>query len=188
MSDDDIIEEVLKDLKDLKGVKRGQLVEPDTEVSKNEIVIGEMDERLKRLYGLFHSVHIRGQKILSAGMEILICGREKDTTEFRKKISANCEELNKCECLHKIVEAVFWAEINQKFKKWERGGDIGVRKGFKVVVIEEKSNEQEVVQQLVPMGILTTNIPPEELVKEFEAFLKEKGAVTKEAERPITKH
>ncbi len=174
-----IIEKILEDL---KRVTPDKLVEPDEETSKNETVVGVMDERLKKLYALSYSYYYKERELVLAGMKILAHG-EKDIPELSEKLSNNCRELSKCHHLQELADLIFWGEINQKFKTWGQQ-KIAVRKGFKVVVIEKDDEQKEIAQQL----LLVTNMPPEKLFGEFEAFLKEKGAGEKEAEEPITKH
>ncbi len=102
----------------------GNIVEPDREVDGNDSVVGEMSEHVRKLYTLGKGLT---QEAAQNALDCHFCTDKVRKLELEVKAA---EYLAKAETLREIM----WIELFEEFGLW--GKDIGVRTGFKVVLIK----------------------------------------------------
>ncbi len=100
-----------------------QLFEPQTEISKIDHIVGEVDDDLKKLY----CIAMQWKK---AADETLPAARRINVDQDQQLAKAR-ELYQKSE----ILQEIFWISLEDSFNLWHRRS-IGVRKGWKVVWTE----------------------------------------------------
>ncbi len=101
--------------------------EPHQKITPNDNIVGDMSDDLKKLLTI---TILSGRKFAEMQVERKFGNLENDENwegKFR-------EAQEKTELLTKI----FWVAVRDEFSMWDKGS-IGVRKGFKVVWLDESS-------------------------------------------------
>lgn len=111
---------------ELSGLGLHEIIEPQTEVDKSDIVAGEASDDLKRIYTL-------AEKLREAGARYTVDARFSKDNRLRADLQRKVYELSqKVETLTQI----FWITLKDDFNLWDKNS-IGVRKGWKVTYSKE---------------------------------------------------
>lgn len=97
-------------------------IEPPTEISAEEHVVGEMDEDLKRLYQVI--MHLRKSSAIMM-QEAFVLGFQ---TNVDGLVGAGAELTDK----FGVAQSIFIISLRDTFNLWDKPY-VGIRKGWKVV-------------------------------------------------------
>ena len=115
---------MLLELNDLLNtIPPDDYLDPDTPVKRDEQVVGEMDNILRRAYTL---------KMRAAAMAL----RKAADAMTNSHLDGEAEHLKN---LADIANDCFWHIVRDRLQLWDKEG-IGVRSGFRVVVKEDSSD------------------------------------------------
>lgn len=107
---------------ELGQLKDEQLLEPESEIRYNDVVVGEMTDIQKKLYTLM-SLKER------ATDEYLVAYKyETDDSKKREIFGTG----SKCAFEARLLNCLFWMSVNDEFSLWEYE-KCGARKGWKIV-------------------------------------------------------
>lgn len=113
---------------ELSGLGPNEIIEPETEVDKSDVVVGEASDDLKRIYTL-------AEKLREAGARYTVDARFSKDNRLRADLQRKVYELSqKVETLMQI----FWITLKDDFNLWDKNS-IGVRKGWKVAYSKNDS-------------------------------------------------
>ena len=117
-------------VKEVESIPDTALVGPEREIGASDKVIGEISLPTRRLYTYCDLLVLR-IKVLDKQVEATDSKRE--TTEIKRQIKTLSERYD-------VARAVLWQEVRHEFQEQIKGDDnIGVRKGWQVVIIESLS-------------------------------------------------
>jgi hypothetical protein len=104
-----------------------EYIEPDTEMKRQEVVIGTVDIHLKALYTLF-------QQFLRKNNESMLNSLLAQATV--KKILS--EKVNECQNKMELLKEMFWYDFRESFGVWNC--HVGIRTGFRAVMWEDNQD------------------------------------------------
>lgn len=111
---------------ELDGLDLEQIHQPSGEIESDEHEVGEADEELKRLYGLW-------MQLARSADEAMVDMRYAPTQAERDLYSVVLHEIvAKLE----IVRDIFWASVRAKFSLWDKP-NVGLRGEWKIVWFNE---------------------------------------------------
>lgn len=114
-------------LSELQEIERGKFIEPNAEARPEDNIVGEMDELEKAIYTLSNKkAKLAGMSVLQLSFESLNSDEKTCLTHAALSLKTQSENLKE----------LMWTLIKDRLNLWDRS--IGIRRGFKVVWVDEK--------------------------------------------------
>lgn len=115
--------------------------EPQIEAEKGERVVGELTDDLKKLFSLMARYRIKGRRAFVA----FIHGVFKEGVAYEENLLEYVVLSEKA----RVLKEIFHISINNAFNLWQKPA-FGVRKSWKVVLVEEETKTEKEAPLFVP--------------------------------------
>ncbi len=123
-------------------IEEKDCVEPKAKLdSKKDHVVGDMTKDQKKLYTYWLNLQREAE-------QTLLAARYENDEGRQKEILLKAEELG---AKAGVIREIFWISLRDEFALWGKG-EIGVRKGFKVVWSEEENEPKTLRDFLSRLG------------------------------------
>ncbi len=107
------------------------IINPEEPVDKGEKIVGQMPESVKKLFTL-------GRLLEKDANQSLLDGRYCPDKERKLELEAKAAEYG---AKSTVIKMLMWIGIRDEFGLW--GSNVGIRNGFKVVVVPNTNDDAQ---------------------------------------------